>query len=299
MCGERRCRRQQWKQPRRPATARPTRQGGHHERHPVPLLPPGRPAQASRSPACLRCGDADHGRSLWPWPPCQRTHEPAATRDPDPSRQASACQAGRHLAPSPGRSDPAHKEAIMNRIHRLRRTMARRTSPAGRVEPHASRPKRPRTPPGQPARPRQLRRMVHPGPSGSRQRRNRPELARSHHHDASAAHDARTPPAAAHRPALHPLPAKPGQILGQPQQRPDGTPPMVPVRLPATGPALQSRDPVQWLEQCENRHAAAAPVLACRAHRAPRHTQLPPPGHRGPGWPRPAVAAPRAGCPAG
>lgn len=77
-------------------------------------------------------------------------------------------------------------------MNRIRRTMARRASPAGRVEPHASQPQRQGTPPGQPARPRRLRRMVHPGPSGSRQRRNRPELVRSHHHDASAAHDART-----------------------------------------------------------------------------------------------------------
>ena len=29
-------------------------------------------------------------------------------------------------------------------------------------------------------------------------------------------------------PAVHPLPAQPGRVLGQPHQRPDGTPPLVP-----------------------------------------------------------------------
>jgi hypothetical protein len=63
-------------------------------------------------------------------------------------------------------------------------------------------------------------------------------------------------PAAARHPALHPLPAQPGRVLGQPQRRPDGAPPLVPVLLPRPRPGLPSRHTVQQLEQREDRHAA-------------------------------------------
>jgi hypothetical protein len=63
-------------------------------------------------------------------------------------------------------------------------------------------------------------------------------------------------PAAAYHPALHPLPAQPGRVLGQPQRRPDGAPPLVPVLLPGPRLCLPSRHTVQQLEQCEDRHAA-------------------------------------------
>ena len=57
-------------------------------------------------------------------------------------------------------------------------------------------------------------------------------------HELPAAHDTRAPPAAAHHPAVHPLPAEPGRVLGQPQRRPDGAPPLVPVLLPGPRPGL-------------------------------------------------------------
>ena len=76
-------------------------------------------------------------------------------------------------------------------------------------------------------------------------------------HELPAAHDTHAPPAAAHHPALHPLPAQPGRVLGQPQRRPDGAPPLVPVLLPGPRLCLPSRHTVRQLEQREDRHAAA------------------------------------------
>jgi hypothetical protein len=45
--------------------------------------------------------------------------------------------------------------------------------------------------------------------------------------------------------AVHPLPAKPGRILGQPHGRADGAPAMVPVLLPRTGPRPLRHDPLR------------------------------------------------------
>ena len=70
--------------------------------------------------------------------------------------------------------------------------------------------------------------------------------ARSRNHVLSVAHDNDAPPAAAHRPAVHPLSAKPGQVLDQPHQRPDGAPPMVPVLLPGPRPGLPSHQAVRY-----------------------------------------------------
>lgn len=84
----------------------------------------------------------------------------------------------------------------------------------------------------------------------------RPEQARCHDHELPAAHDNHAPPAAAHHPAVHPLPAKPGRVLGQPQRRPDNAPPMVPVTLSGPRPGLPSRHTVRQLEQCEGRRTA-------------------------------------------
>src|SRR6185312_13114205 len=99
---------------------------------------------------------------------------------------------------------------------------------------------KPRTPTGQSARPR------------------RPEPACSRGHGLPAAHDYRVRAAAAHHPAVHPLPAQPGRVLGQPRQRPDRTPPLVPVLLPEPGPRLLSRPAVRQLALCQRKHAATA-----------------------------------------
>jgi hypothetical protein len=45
-------------------------------------------------------------------------------------------------------------------------------------------------------------------------------------------------------------------VLGQPQRRPDGAPPLVPVLLPGPRPGLPSRHTVRKLEQCEGRRTA-------------------------------------------
>jgi hypothetical protein len=52
-------------------------------------------------------------------------------------------------------------------------------------------------------------------------------------------------PAAAHRPALHPLPEEPGRVLGQRHRRQDSPPPMVPVLLPSARPDPLQRDPIR------------------------------------------------------
>ena len=149
----------------------------------------------------------------------------------------------------------------MNRIRRLRRTLARRASSPGRAEPQA------RQPGGQ--EPHLAGRTGHDRVAARFIQHAAADAGMAAGQDRSASPD-------------HELPAGfwAGRNGGQTVRRP-----LVPVLLPATGPALRSRDPVRWLQQRENRHAAAAPALACRAHRAPRQTQPPPPGHRGPGCP--------------
>ena len=90
-----------------------------------------------------------------------------------------------------------------------------------------------------------------------RRRTGRTELARSHCHDVPAPRGDRARPAVAHRPAMHPPPAKPGRILGQPPRRPDGAPAMVPVLLPRTGPRPLRRDPLRWLKTRERAQGRA------------------------------------------
>jgi len=80
---------------------------------------------------------------------------------------------------------------------------------------------RPRTPPGRPARPRSRRRTVHPARRSRREHGGGPGQAR------------------------FPRPRTPSGVLGRPQRRPDGAPPLGACLLPATGPALRSRDPVR------------------------------------------------------
>ena len=50
------------------------------------------------------------------------------------------------------------------------------------------------------------------------------------------AHQSPARPAAAHHPAMHPLPGQTGRVLGQLHWRPDSTPTLVPVLLRGTGP---------------------------------------------------------------
>ena len=53
-------------------------------------------------------------------------------------------------------------------------------------------------------------------------------------------------------PAVHPLPGAADRVLGQPHERPDGAPALVPLLLPGTGPGPPRRDPVPHLarRQC-------------------------------------------------
>ena len=71
------------------------------------------------------------------------------------------------------------------------------------------------------------------------------ELAPGHDHVFPAAHDDRTRLAAAHQAALHPLPAKPGRILGQPKARQDRAPAMVPILRRRAGPKPRRCDRVR------------------------------------------------------
>jgi hypothetical protein len=75
--------------------------------------------------------------------------------------------------------------------------------------------------------------------------------------------------------AVHPLPAKPGRVLGHPRQRPDGAPPMVPVLLPAPRPGQPSHHTVRSLEQRQSGPTAAArhpPVVVPHPTPAPLST---------------------------
>ena len=138
----------------------------------------------------------------------------------------------------------------MTRIRRVRRALAGGASPPSTGEPHSHQPA------GQ-----ESHLVSRPGSDGltariiqdlaaGAERSGRPEQARSQDRELPAAHDSHAPPAAAHHPALRPLPAKPGRVLGQPPRRPDGTPPMVPVLLPGPRPSLSSHPTVRSLDKC-------------------------------------------------
>ena len=75
-----------------------------------------------------------------------------------------------------------------------------------------------------PDRPRSRRRTVHPARRSRREHGGGPGQVR------------------------FPRPRTPSGVLGRPQWRPDGAPPLGACLLPATGPALRSRDHVRWLE---------------------------------------------------
>ncbi len=107
-------------------------------------------------------------------------------------------------------------------MNRIRRTLARRTN----ASPTARNPSWSADQAAGPYR------TVHPARGSGRERSARAEQSRSQDHELPVAHDNHASPAAAHYPALCPLSAKPGRVLGQPQRRPDGAPPMVPVLLP-------------------------------------------------------------------
>jgi hypothetical protein len=133
----------------------------------------------------------------------------------------------------------------MNRIRRLRRALARRAKSPGRAEPQARQPKGQE--PHLASRPgrdglagRFIQHAAADASVAAGQDRPAPATTNSRRRTMTMA-----PAAAAHHPAVHPLPARPGRVLGQPHQRTDGAPPMAPVLLPATGPALPSRDPVR------------------------------------------------------
>jgi hypothetical protein len=209
-----------------------------------------------------------------PWSPARRGRDPRTkrtqTRSPQPARQsgqpgpprpartvasrragsimwavawAVACGEHRRRRQQWNQRDslppprPAHEEVTVNSIRRLRRPLARRASSPGRAEPQA------RQPNGQ--EPHLARRFIQHAAADASvaagQTRPAPATATSRRRTITMA-----PAAAARPPAVHPLPARPGRVLGQPHQRTDGAPPMVPVLLPATGPALRSRDPVRW-----------------------------------------------------
>jgi hypothetical protein len=158
---------------------------------------------------------------------------------------AAAANSGkqpRQPAATPPR--PTHEEAVTNSIRRLRRALARRAKPPGLAELQARQPK------GQ--QPQLASRPGRDGLAGRSSSTPQPRRAwwragqaRSRDHDPRRRMMTMAPAAAAHHPAVHPLPAQPGRVLGQPRQRPCGPPSLVPVLLPATGPALPSRDPVR------------------------------------------------------
>jgi len=105
-------------------------------------------------------------------------------------------------------------------------------------------------------------------------------------HELPAAHDTHAPAAAAQHPALHPLPAQPGRILGQPQRLPDGAPPMVPVLLPGPRPGQPSHQAVR-----SSIPSIARTTLEQARRGAPgaRPLSPPQPGHVAPG---PRLATP-------
>jgi hypothetical protein len=121
------------------------------------------------------------------------------------------------------------------------------------------------TAPRQPAWPRWLRRAVHRGQTGSRQRGDWPEPASSADDVAPAAHGDRVTAVAAHRPAVYPLHPEPGRVLGQPHQRSGSAAAMVPVLLSVAGPKPLPRDPVRGPPRRNNpvnAHHAALTGLA-------------------------------------
>jgi hypothetical protein len=125
----------------------------------------------------------------------------------------------------------------MNRTRRLRRTLARRASSPGRAEPQASQPQgqepHPAGRPGHEALAAQFTQELAAGPSVV-SGQNRPTLATANSGRRAMAMPRLLPYTIQ---LCIPLPAQPGRVLGQPQHRPDGAPPLVPVLLPGPGPA--------------------------------------------------------------
>ena len=126
-------------------------------------------------------------------------------------------------------------EALMNHVHRACRSLASLTRLAGM--PFACRAAEPalaaatRRGPSRPAthspRPAPARTITTSKPP--RRRAARPAAGKAAHHSPAR-------PAAAHHPALRPLPGQTGRVLGQLHRRPDSAPTLVPVLLPGTGP---------------------------------------------------------------
>ena len=93
-------------------------------------------------------------------------------------------------------------------------------------------------------------------------------------------------------PAVHPLPGAADRVLGQPHERPDGAPALVPLLLPGTGPGPPRRDPVPHLarRQCgtSQRPRQARPVTAKTAQTSRLQ----------PRWSRPPLPGRTSACPA-
>ena len=85
------------------------------------------------------------------------------------------------------------------------------------------------------------------GPSPRRRGPDGPRPSRRHRHERHDLPGMRSAQAAAHLPALYPLPGQPGRILGQPQEHQRGTPAVVPVLLRRPGPRALRDDPVRPL----------------------------------------------------
>ena len=112
--------------------------------------------------------------------------------------------------------------------------------------------------------------------------------ARARHHDVPAFHRDRARPAAAHHPAVHPLPGNPSRVLGQPPRRPDSKPAMVRVLLPGTGPGPLRCDPLRWLRMRECAHRGSHRKLpASAASRLTSHRAALPSSAAPAGKPRP------------